>query len=111
MEVLKTVSNNPANIVRFMRHEGKTLKFIYSANRSSGADNHVGAYIITNTGWHELVAHGDFQRPDEVYAPENIHNEVAFQAATKSRAEVLFSLMEDHIIMLFSKESGFSMFD
>ena len=111
MEAIKTVLNTPSTAVKFTRHEGKLLKFVYSSARNSGVDLELHASILTSTGWHPLVEHGDFETPDSVYNPEHYHNEEAFKTSTNERAKILFSLMEEHITTLFPEKTDFSIFD
>lgn len=100
MKLIKTVSTTPKSVVRFMQEDGKVFKFVYRACEMTGMDAEVSAFVLSDIGWHEIVSQGEFECPDHDYAPENLADEDRFSAQTKERAEILFSLMEEHIKIL-----------
>lgn len=100
MKLIKTVSITPESVVRFMQEDGKVFKFVYRACKATGMDVEVSAFVLSDMGWHEIVSQGDFECPDHDYVPENLADEDRFSAQTKERAEILFSLMEEHIKIL-----------
>lgn len=110
MKVIKTVSPFPHQFIRFVKHHPHTFKMTYNAriNTPSVATGAVltsemfDAKIMNTYGWSDIASMYDIDVPK--VGSCRVPNQDIYQYA-QGRADLFFSLMQEHIEMLFSLEN------
>lgn len=113
MKVMKTLSPSPYQFIRFVKHHPHTFKMTYTANISKrniafGSEGGelksemFDAQIMSIYGWSDIASKYDI---DVVEAGRGHIPDYDGYAQAKDRADLFFSLMQEHIEMLFSPEN------